>query len=263
MNGKSALVGHSGFVGGTLLRASPFDDLYNSSNIADVRGRSYDLLVCAGVSAAKWLANRDPEADRRAIVRLTDALAHATVREFILISTIDVYPDPDCGADESSLIDPAVNHAYGAHRFQLEQWVRDHFANVRIVRLPALFGEGLRKNAMYDLLNGNDTTTINPLGAFQWYPMSRLARDIERARAADLRLVNLFPEPVAMSDVIDAFFPTGEVGPPRTPAPRYDTRSRHAAVFGGENGYILNAETTLGELARFVASERRRIRGES
>lgn len=256
-DGKTALIGHSGFVGGTLLRERPFDDLFNSSNIGDIAGASYDTIVCAGVSAVKWLANKDPDADREGIARLTGPLATVRAREFVLISTIDVYPDPAAAADESAGIDPSLNHPYGAHRYQLEQWVQTHFPDARIVRLPALFGPGLRKNALYDLLNGNDVGGINPLGEFQWYPLHRLWGDLDIIRAAGLRLVNLFGQAVAMSDVADAFFPCAALGSATKPAPSYNLRTRYADLFGGANGYILRAETILGEMARYIAAERR------
>ncbi|HEX8307486.1 MAG TPA: NAD-dependent epimerase/dehydratase family protein [Allosphingosinicella sp.] len=257
--GATALIGYSGFVGGTLLRSGGFDHLLNSSNVDEMAGRSYDLVVCAGVSAVKWLANKDPDTDKAGIARLTGALASAKAREFILISTIDVYADPESRADEGATIDPSVNHAYGAHRYELEEWVKSHFPLVRIVRLPALFGEGLRKNALYDLLNSNATDSINPAGEFQWYPTRRLSGDIELMRKADLKLVNLFGAPLKMREAIDAFFPDARTGPAREPAPRYDLRTRYAELFGGTGSYVLHRTLTLGEMARFVAAERRRL----
>jgi hypothetical protein len=257
-DGSDGLIGFTGFVGGTLAREHDFAGRYNSANIDDVRGRSFDLLVCAGVSAAKWLANKDPENDRAGIARLTDALAETRAREFVLVSTIDVYPDPASGADEGSAIDAAANHAYGRHRFELERWVVERFPKTRVVRLPALFGAGLKKNALYDLLTDNAVESIIPAGVFQWYPTRRLWSDIEAVRRADLALVNLFTEPVAMSEVIDAFFPGAAAGPEKRPAPAYDLRTRHAELFGARGGgYALDAQTVLGEMARFVAAERR------
>jgi hypothetical protein len=260
--GSTALVGYTGFVGGTLLRSGGFDHLLNSSNVGEMAGRSYDLVVCAGVSAVKWLANKDPDSDKAGIARLTDALKDVQAREFILISTIDVYPDPYAGADEGAAIDPSANHPYGAHRYELEEWVESHFPLVRIVRLPALFGEGLRKNALYDLLNSNSTESINPAGEFQWYPTRRLSDDIEQMRKADLKLVNLFGAPIPMREAIDSFFPDAQTGPAREPAPRYDLRTRHAELFGGTGSYVLDRTLTLGEMALFVAAERRRQRTE-
>jgi hypothetical protein len=255
---NAALVGHTGFVGGTLARAAGFGTQVNSRNTDDLRGQHFDLLVCAGVSAVKWMANKEPEADRAGIARLTDALAESTVDEFVLISTVDVYPDPASGADEDTPIDPAANHAYGRHRLELERWVTARFPKVRVIRLPALFGPGLRKNALYDLLHNNMLGSINPAGVFQWYPMERLWDDIATARRNDLPLVNLFPEPLAMSAIIDRFFPGAPVGEPKQPAPRYDLRTRHGALFGGlaPDGYLMGAEDVLAAMGRFIAAER-------
>ncbi|MBW3656526.1 MAG: hypothetical protein KY444_10490, partial [Gemmatimonadetes bacterium] len=197
------------------------------------------------------------EGDRRGIAKLTDALAEVEAHEFVLVSTIDVYPDPASGDDEDSAIDPSANHAYGRNRYELECWVREHFPLCRIVRLPALFGEGLRKNALFDLLHGNRTEAINPAGVFQWYPLRRLHDDLERVRAADLRLVNLFTQPFATQEVVDAFFPGARVGPPSRPAARYDLRTKHNAELGGQRGYLLDTTTVLGEMAQYVSGERR------
>lgn len=253
---SSALVGYTGFVGGTLLKARPFDVLINSRNSGELRNRDFDFVVHAGVPAVKWLANREPAADRAAIESIRDALATVRIRELIFISTIDVYPDPAARADEQAAIDPAGNHPYGRHRFELEQWVRGHFPNAYIVRLPALFGEGLKKNAIFDLLNDNQVDRINPASRFQWYPLRRLHADIETVRASGIRLINLFPEPIRTSDILEAFFPDAAVGPAVEPAPAYDLRTRHADLFGGPAGYQLDRATVMEELASFIAQER-------
>jgi len=253
---RTALIGHTGFVGSTLARATAFDARYNSSTIDTIRGQHFDLVVCAGVSAVKWQANKDPAADRAGIARLTEALATADIAELVLISTIDVYPDPASGANEATPIDPAANHPYGRHRRELEQWCQQRFPRVHIIRLPALFGPGLRKNALYDLLHTHQLANINPAGVFQWYPLERLPTDIAIARAAGLGVVNLFSEPLALSRIIDAAFLAAAVGPATQPAPHYDLRTRHGPLFGGDARYIMPADHVLAALLRFVAVER-------
>ena len=253
---RSALVGYTGFVGGTLHRARAFDALINSKNADDLRGGEFDLVIHAGVPAVKWIANTEPAADHAAISSIRAVLAAMKIDELILISTIDVYPDPSAPLDESADIDPARNHAYGRHRFELEQWVREHFDNVRIVRLPALFGEGLKKNVVFDLLHGNQVGSINPASRFQWYPLTRLNANIERIRADDIRLINLFPEPIRTSEIVDRFFPGAPTGPASEPAPSYDLRTEYSDQFGGPPGYVLDRATVLDELAAFIARER-------
>jgi hypothetical protein len=253
---RSALVGYTGFVGSTLHRARAFDVLVNSRNADDLRGGDFDLLIHAGVPAVKWIANKDPAADRAAISSIRDVLATTKIKELILISTIDVYPDPSAPLDESADIDPSRNHAYGRHRFELEQWVRAQFANVRIVRLPALFGEGLKKNVVFDLLHDNQVGDINPASRFQWYPRARLNADVEKIRARDIRLINLFPEPIRTSEIVDRFFPGAPTAPAFEPAPVYDLRTSYCDLFGGPPGYMLGRAAVLDELAAFIARER-------
>jgi hypothetical protein len=248
-----ALIGYTGFVGSCLDRSHAFGDRFNSKNFREMSGRRYDLLVCAGVSAAKWIANREPEEDRRQIAALTAVLDTVSAREFVLISTIDVYPDPTAGGDETTVIDPSCNHAYGRHRYELEQWVRGRFACARTVRLPALFGPGLKKNALYDLLNNNQVDRINPAASYQWYPLTRLWADIEIVRQQGLDLANLFPESLAMRAIIDRCFAGAKVGPAVEPAPHYRVGTVHAAAFGGRPPYIMDAHACLEAIVRYVA----------
>jgi hypothetical protein len=251
------LIGHTGFVGSSLSAAAVFDQTYNSVNFREMIGRSFDVLVCAGVSAAKWLANRDPQDDRQKIVELMETLRQTSTREFVLISTVDVYPDPACGGDEDFEINPASNHAYGRHRLELEQWAARTFPRCRILRLPALFGPNLRKNALYDLVHDNLTAAINPAGVFQWYPIARLWSDIEITRRADLSLVNLVTEPVRMSSIIERYFPGVEVGHEQAPAPTYNLTTRYSTVFGGEGPFIQTADECLRAIGDFVRREKR------
>jgi NAD dependent epimerase/dehydratase family len=250
------LIGHTGFVGSTLDRQAAFDERYNSKNAGDMAGRHFDLLVCAGVSAAKWLANRHPDEDRRGIEALKAALSTVTADRFVLISTIDVYPDPSSGADETTEPDARDTHPYGAHRRALELWVQAQFPGAHIVRLPALFGSGLKKNALYDLLHDNMVDRINPASVFQWYPMARLWPDVERALAARLPIVNLFPQPLATSDLLRDIFPGARVGPAQHPAPAYRLATRHAALFGGTGKYLMSADTCLAAIRAWVADTR-------
>jgi hypothetical protein len=70
----------------------------------------------------------------------------------VLISSIAVLDDFAGGDDESSGAFQ-TELAYGRHRRLLETFCAEHFAETLIVRLPALFGAGLKKNFLFDLLN--------------------------------------------------------------------------------------------------------------
>ncbi len=249
----SVLIGHTGFVGGLLARRRSFDVRINRTNLHELRNIEAERVVCAGLPAAKWIANRDPAADRDNVRRLCDVLDTVTTGTFVLISTIDVYPCTR-GADEDFDPSGVPNHCYGTHRLQFETFVRDRFPDALIIRLPALFGPGLRKNVLFDLLHGNQLDLINPDSHFQWYPLERLPGDIELAETHGLRLVNLFTEPVATRDILERFFPRAAVGARAQPAAHYDLQTRHAALFGGQGRYIQSAKETLTELREFCGS---------
>lgn len=251
---RCALLGHTGFVGGNLLRQFPFGGTYHSKNIGDLAGRSYDLIVCSAVSAVKWQANKDPESDWRGIQSLLDVLTRVDARRFILISTIDVYPNPVSvtEADDPSGI---PSHAYGIHRLKLEHFVRNRFPVHHIVRLPGLFGDGLKKNVIYDLLHSNLLENIHPDGVFQYYDLSRLWPDLGKTMAASLPLLNVATEPLPTRDIVSRFFPNSRIGAKASGAGRYDFRSRHDTLWNGTAGYLYSKAAVMTDLGHFLARQ--------
>jgi nucleoside-diphosphate-sugar epimerase len=253
----SALIGHTGFVGGNLAAQAHFDCFFNSKNIGEVPGRSFDLLVVSAMPAAMWIANRDSEGDRAILDRLAGCLTQARADRVVLISTTAVYPVP-VDVDEESAIDAAAQTSYGRHRLMLEHIVAKHFGNTHIVRLPGLFGDGLKKNVIYDLLHDNEVHKINSAGVYQYYNLDRVWADVETAIAADIRLVNFVTAPVTVAEVARKAFGREFSNDPGTPPARSDIRSRHAARFGGRDGYLYDRDRVLGDLKAFVTRERSR-----
>jgi len=251
---RTALIGHTGFVGSNLAAQAEFAERFNSKNIEEMRGRAYDLVVCAGVSAVKWWANQHPAEDQAGIARLTDVLATVSAERFVLTSTIDVYPVPN-GVDESTPLEGVSNHAYGTHRYALERFV-ERFPKRHVIRLPGLFGRGLKKNVIFDLLNDNCLDAINPDSVFQYYDLGRIWADVQRVIELELPLVNFATEPVPTRAILEAFFPTKSVGQKPAGVARYDMRTLHGPAFGGTPGYLYGADATLAALGRFVAEAR-------
>ena len=247
----SALIGHTGFVGGNLRRQHAFDAHYRSTDIGEMAGRAYDLVVCAGVQAVKWRANREPEWDREGIERLKAVLGTVEAGRFVLISTVDVYPAPVRGTEEEV---PEPVEAYGRHRLELEEWVAERFADHSIVRLPGLFGDGLKKNVIYDFLHGRADMIagMHPRGSFQYYYLDRLWADLERARESGIRLLNVATAPLETREIAAAYFPEVELTEKAAAAGSYDFRSRHAAEWGGRDGYLYSREQCLEDLGRWL-----------
>lgn len=251
---SDALVGHTGFVGGNLARRHAFDAMFNSSNIEQIGGRSFDLIVCAGAPAEKWKANAEPSRDFENIGRLIAALERVDAQRLVLISTVDVFARP-VEVDEGTEVHLDGLHAYGRHRRLLEDAVSARF-DATVLRLPGLYGTGLKKNVIFDFLHDNEVSKIDSRAMFQFYGLDRLWGDIEVALANDLPLVHLATEPVSVADVAREAFGVefrNEVSP--TPAV-YDMRTRYAPLFGGREPYIENRARVLNGIAQFVTRER-------
>ncbi len=249
-----ALIGTSGFIGGTLSKVATFDDRYRSSDIASIEGRSFDCVVCAGAPAQKWIANRDPAADRANIDRLIGHMKTINCRTFILISTVDVFQHPT-GVDEDSPVDETGLHPYGLHRRLLEKFVESQFARHLIVRLPGLVGPGLRKNVIFDFLNDNEIAKIDSRGVFQFYPTVNLWFDVQAALEIGLRLVHLNAEPISVSDIAHLGFGRQFHNPVSQAPARYDLITRHAEALGGRGPYLYSARETIQAVRAFAQSE--------
>jgi hypothetical protein len=251
-----ALIGHTGFVGGNLLAQHSFGACYNTSNIETISGRQFDTLVFSGAQAKKWWANANPDADRQGIQRALDALRDVRARRVVLISTVDVVPQI-AGADEDFDCASRPNHAYGANRLWLEMELRTRYDTTLVVRLPGLFGPGLRKNIIFDLLHDNMVDRIDPAARFQFYDLTELWADIRRCESASLSLIHLATEPLLTADIVARFFPGAAVAvPPPGGSPAYDLRTCHAAVFGRSDGYIQDRAEVMRRLDVFIAAER-------
>lgn len=147
---RDLLVGSTGLVGGNLRAKHTFAAVCHSSDIAAQYGTQPDLCVYAGVPAAMFLANADPEADMEVMRTARENLRKIAPKSLVLISSIAVFADSR-GRCEDDAPDTDGLPAYGRNRLQLEQWVREDFNDALIVRLPALYGAGLKKNFLFDL----------------------------------------------------------------------------------------------------------------
>jgi len=249
---KTALIGHTGFVGSNLATQTSFDIFFNSKNIETIKGQSFDLVVCSGIQAKKWWANEHPDEDLENIRRLLELLSTVKASRFVLISTVDVYPRPK-GVDETTPIDSSSNHAYGKNRFEAEEFVRNQFPEHLIVRLPGLFGNGIKKNVIHDLLKRHELEKINPMGIFQYYYLKHLWKDIQKAQNHGIRLLNLATEAVSTDEIIGRFFPEIKVGPEQPFAANYDMRSIYADLWDSKvHGYLYGRESVLDDLASFI-----------
>ncbi len=254
---RTALIGYTGFVGSNLNKQYDFTDLYNSKNFQEMKDQAYDMVVCAGVSAVKWMANKEPQKDLEGIKALEKVLERVKVQQFILISTIDVYATPQ-HLDEDFDCSSVSNHAYGTHRLAFEQFCSDRFEGCTIVRLPGLFGEGLKKNVIYDLLNDNCLEMINIHSSYQYYYLKYLWRDIQITLDNNIKLINLFTEPVPTQEIYNAFFPSKKIGQKPVPEGHYNLYTKYADKWNHQGHYIYTKDEVMQQLSEFIMNYRQK-----
>jgi sugar phosphate isomerase/epimerase len=247
-----AIVGYSGFVGSNLLQFYKFDYFYNSKNFSDAKNMEFDELFFCGVPAVKWYANKFPEEDQNVIEQLKNILRTIKTKKIILISTIDVYEYTNADLNEDYDCDIFNNHTYGTNRYLFENFVKKQFDNFHIIRLPALFGKGLKKNIIYDLINCNQIENISKDTCFQWYDLNWLKNDIDLIIKNNISTCNLFTEPLSSLEIIKLFdYPIEEFK--NKSKMIYNLKSKYSELFDSSvKGYVRDKDSVLHNLRLFL-----------
>lgn len=305
-----AIVGYTGFVGSNICRSHHFDMCFNSQNITLAFDTTPDVLVYCGVRAEKFIANKNPDGDYEHIQDAIENIKKIRPKKIILISTVDVLSCLD-NSNEDVCIEVEKLDAYGRNRYILESWVMENCRNATIIRLPALFGEGIKKNFIYDIIHPipklinknlysdfseksgcikmsyyknqqgfyqkkNDVNEIelnkafelldfsslkftDSRSEFQFYPLHRLWNDISIAQRNKIGLVHLATEPIQAGILYSRIIGKDFVNEINTVSTirKYNFVTKYDSLFGGNNGYLLNAEEVICEIQGFVGGSLR------
>ncbi|WP_166983907.1 NAD-dependent epimerase/dehydratase family protein [Paramicrobacterium fandaimingii] len=237
-----------------------FDDLYNSKNISDIRGKSYDLVVSAGNRADSFRINNNQEDDLQEVDQLADHLEKASIGELVLMSTVCVYPG-NTAPNEETPLSPEGLTPYGQNRLHQEQRLSSTF-KTRSIRLPQLLGNGLKKGIIYDLSNNYRVEFINPQGRFQYYDIRNLWSDISLARSNDIDALNIAPPPLTSAAVAKECFGV-DIALQTPPGPESefskmytkDMRTVFADLWGEDGPYIMSRSAEFSMISDFVTSQ--------
>lgn len=248
----NALIGYTGFVGSNLLTQFSFDHLYNSQNINKIKNKSYDLIVSAGTPALRWQANQDPKTDWLTIKKLIDNLQHVRAKQFVLISTIDVYPQKDGANEKTKIRVRDLTEAYGKHRYKLEKFVVKKFRNHAILRCPQIYGKNLKKGFIYDLINNNALDFTHKDSSLQFYNAKNFKKDIDICFRNNIKVLNLSVEPTTAAEV--AMSSKGIVFDTVTEKPPlfFDMQTIYGHIFKKQGPYLYSKKETLDDIKKFV-----------
>ncbi len=248
---ENALFGHTGFVGGYLLRKYSFGYFYNTTNINEARNKEFGIVCICCLPSVKWMANKYPDADDESINNIMDVIRTIQAKRIILISTVDVFDNINNSNEDTVINDN--NHTYGKNRYKFEVFIKQNFTNYYIHRLPALFGIGLKKNVLFDLMNNNQIEKINPQTQFQWYNMEWLSDDIDICYDNNIRECNFVSEPIYTSHIISLFPQYADVVYNYQSDVKYNITTNHYRYFvDGSNGYIHSKSQVMDDIYKFV-----------
>jgi hypothetical protein len=237
------LVGDTGFVGQNLLSFMQFDKTYNSKNIQELAGLGDSIdIYLACLPATKWLIEKDPLADLENVQNIVNVLNKNTYNNIYLFSTIDVYTNALLLSNESTLL-TFDSPGYGANRYIFELFITNNLSynSLKIIRLPSLFGPGLKKNILFDVKNNNQIEKINRNSLHQWYNMERLEKDLEKINSIDAVKFNFFPEPIETKEILE-----GHVGHDGERF-EYNFQTIHTP-----SGYWYDKDTAVKEVKEFL-----------
>jgi len=185
----TAIIGHTGFIGTNMSMVVPADR-FSSSNIGEITKKEYKTIYCCAPGATKWMINKEPEKDLCNIENLAKIIEKTSCERFVLFSTIDVMTFKN-------------KVSYGGNRLAFEEKIQKIYSNVSIIRLPGLFGAGLKKNSIFDLQRKRyDFVNLN--SSFQWLYVHR---GIDYALTSSPGLHELYTEPIETLDIAERFFP--------------------------------------------------------
>jgi nucleoside-diphosphate-sugar epimerase len=176
------IVGGNGFLGSAFARycaAHGVDHaVISRDNYRDFVGRRCEFLVNANGNSKKFRALEEPleefdESVRSVRASLVDFHADC----YVYLSSCDVYAD--CSSvqttAEEGRVDVTAQSPYGFHKYLAEQCVRHAGDRWLILRLGGLVGPGMRKNAIFDILQGGPLR-LDPASELQYLSTDDAAR---------------------------------------------------------------------------------------
>ena len=215
---------------------------YDSKSINTISEKDHEIIICAAPSAKKWIANADPAADLKSCHTLIENLRKTKLKKVILFSTIDVYATAKTIPEENS--DEYTFDPYGKHRKMIEDSLSSSVP-CSIIRLPALFGEHLEKNYVFDLMNDNNLSSVKAKTSFQWFDLRRIDECLAASERYDL--VNYVVEPLSTLEIVKKFFPNKlEFLDLSSIGPSYNVKSKHTP-----SGYFHSKDQVTQDMESF------------
>ena len=252
---KNALIGYTGFIGSNLRNKIENCKFYNSKNIKEIEYKNFNNVYFSGNDSRIWYVNKNHREDLKNIQNTLFYLKKIKCKKFILISTIEVYDNSLNANNEKSKIKNSNNNHYGNNRFFFEKEIKKVFKNYIIIRLPVVYGNNLKKNLIFDIINDNNVDEINKNDMLQFYPVRHLFSDINKIKKhKKISLINLASEPILISELLSHSQISNKNNKPQNR--RYNMNSIFTKIFNQSN-YRFSKNYILRDIKKFIQDQKK------
>lgn len=167
------IVGANGFIGSAFKRRLTLQDhdvreiSYDFQGLTEIE---FDYIIDANGNSKKYLATSDPKLDFNLTVsRLLDRLLGLRYKHYVYLSSGEVYGQTQFlhSTSEERYLGDVTTSSYGRHKQIAESLVKQYVTHPYIIRMGGFVGKGLKKNPIFDLLQG-DAIRVHPDSRFQF-----------------------------------------------------------------------------------------------
>jgi nucleoside-diphosphate-sugar epimerase len=264
---RVTLIGAEGFVGSAFARDLARRNVelvaVTRSSYARHAGTRSDVVIEAACNSRKFLGEERPfEEFELSVTHRLRTLGDFPAGLHVHVSSVDVYNDLTSPATtcESAAAGPENPSHYGFHKLLAEQLVRHHARSWLIVRLAGMVGPGLKKNPLFDLLNGRPLR-IHPDSQYQFMHTDDVAACVwtlvERGMAGEIFNVcgaGLI-SPRTIARMIDRVPDLSQLGPDAEPRIVNVTASKVEAIVPMPSTWTTIAHFIEGKCGQACESE--------
>lgn len=153
------IVGYRGFLGSNIYNYFRTNSNYivdgiDLDNMQDIDySARYNYLIYAAGNSKTYLPKQDPlQCIKLDFVDLLEIPKKIITDKIIFFSSSLVYSD-NKSQTEDTIIDISKITLYALHKIVMERYIKEFFNNWLILRPTGFWGNGLKKNLLYDLRN--------------------------------------------------------------------------------------------------------------
>jgi hypothetical protein len=134
--------------------------------------------------------------------------------------------------------------------------IKKKFKQSIIIRLPNLYGNGLKKNFIYDLIYRNRWDLTHKDSKMQWYNLKHIWKDILIVKENMLSVVNFAVAPVSVKKIAKYSLDIAFTNITEKEPLNHRMLTVHSKIFGKKNGFLYSQKQTLEELKDFITHQK-------